>query len=480
MNPELTFLWVKGEEIGYARTGSFIAAELAQRGVRIWDDDNRPPTTDAQRKSAMKKVNEGREGSPEPTNAICWVSVPTHASGAFQGQYKAILTMWEAMTLPESFRDTIHEFDLLMVPSWQNLELFSKYHDNVKLVTLGVDPSTWYYSPPPKVHTTFDFLISGRGTRKGCDVAYEAFQTVFGKWWEFDDDLRPRFKGPLDKPAPQLIMKSLKGHGEYYAPGIKHVTGKLEAGDENELYRRAHCYLQPSRGEGFGLQPLQALAVGRPTILTAAHGHESYAHLGIGISSEPTKADYFIYGDAGEWWEPNFEEVCEAMWDVYENYDVHAEKAKASAAEIAKNWTWAQTTDQFLEAFGGELSKPYTGNGTWVNTEPHLYRIVLLEDHVSHAAGVTREFIAGQEYWDLADIKRILFDAGKLDPVCLVDDDHGLAPEQLEGLDQYIAHKSHCSKCGQTLNSRPNLADKYYIEALEKRIEELEAERTPA
>ena len=63
--------------------------------------------------------------------------------------------------------------------------------------------------------------------------------------------------------------------------------------EELDLYRSCHAYLQPSRGEGFGLQPLQALALGRPTILTNAHGHASFAHLGIPLDSTMQKAAYF-------------------------------------------------------------------------------------------------------------------------------------------------------------------------------------------
>jgi hypothetical protein len=282
---------------------------------------------------------------------------------------------------------------------------------------------------------------------------------------------------------PRLIMKSLKGMGTYYAPGIKHVTGRLDDATEVSLYEQAHCYLQPSRGEGFGLQPLQALAVGRPTILTNAHGHESYAHLGIGIEATPTKADYFIYGDAGMWWEPDFEAVCEAMWDVYEHYDDHAATAAVSAEIIAKDWTWAKTTEKFVAAFGNELTKEYTGDGRWKRTEHRLFRIRTLEDHMSHAAGKFRYFEKGKDYWDLSDIKRILFDAGKLDPECLVDEDHGLAPEQLDGLDEYIAAKSHCPHCQQILNTRPMRGDLIYENMLLKeQVEELEkalAERAP-
>lgn len=464
MNPTLTFLFVPGEMIGYGRMGVYVAAEMAKRGITLYNSDGRPSSAFNDEKTAELRGS-GAVAPDSPTNAICWASTPSHSKGAYDGQFRSMLTMWESMRLPEAFRETFHEFELLMVPSWQNVELFSRYHDNVKFVPLGVDTDLWHYIPPAPSSKTFDFMIAGRGKRKGTDLAYEAFQTVFGG-----------FTPSLSQPVPRLVMKSLKGHGDYYAPGVHHVTGRLDAIEERDLYASAHCYIQPSRGEGFGLQPLQAIALGRPTILTNAHGHESYAHLGIGLDWTASDADYFMFGDAGEWWEPDFEGLCEAMWDVYNNYDAHCDTAKSNAAVVAKDWTWSNTTDAFLESFGDELTKPYTGSGVWQGNVARHFPVVTLKDHHMNAAGIDYQFLQGQEYYVVADVKRVLFDAGMLDPVCLTEDDLGLAPQQLEALPEYLAHKSHCFTCGQELNTRPNLADKYFEKAeLERNVAELEA-----
>jgi hypothetical protein len=394
-------------------------------------------------------LTSGVAPSGDPTNVSMWVSVPTHSIGAWQGQMQTILTMWEADRLPESFRETLHAFDMLMVPSEQNVELFSKYHDNVELVLLGVDPDRWHYAPPPTVDNEFRFLISGRGSRKGVDVAYNAFKTVFNK--------------PMH-PTPKLMMKSLKGHGDYYSANVEHLPGLYSPDGEVELYQSAHCYLQPSRGEGFGLQPLQAMALGRPTILTNAHGHASFAKLGVPISTTMARADYFIYGDAGQWWEPDFEEVCEAMWDVYQNYDTHVARARESAKTIARDFTWANTTQRVLDLLGDEMGRRYTGDGTWLPTEPVRYKIVTNQDWLGEIAGRKLHFKKGQEYYDLADVKRIFFDAGVLDPVCIDDDGDILAPQQVDELPEYNAAHSHCPTCGQELNSQPTRADKILAE----------------
>ena len=187
-----------------------------------------------------------------------------------------------------------------------------------KYVPLGVDTERWVYVPRTMPTTRFNFLIGGRGQRKGTDLAYKAFRKCF-----------PNNSWPEDMPVPYLILKSPRPE-DHYGDRIENVGGYLDGPDERDLYASAHCYLAPSRGEGFGLQPLQAMAQGLPTILTAADGHEAFAKYGMGLSSKLEKAGYFIYGD-GEWWEPDFDELCDTMLWTYYNYAEAVEMAKTNA-----------------------------------------------------------------------------------------------------------------------------------------------------
>jgi glycosyltransferase involved in cell wall biosynthesis len=426
--------------------GMEIANEIERRGVTLYDDDARPD----EHRGLAHDITARRNVPPGPTNALCLMSVPTHLEGYYTGQHKSILTMWESRVLPPAFRETLHEYDLVMVPSPQNVELFSRYHDNVQLVTLGVDPVLWHYIPSASPTTFFNFLIAGRGSRKGVDLAYEAFRTVFTHPEQFT-------------PVPRLYMKSMRGHADYYHPSVTHVTGVLDPEAERDLYASCHAYLQPSRGEGFGLQPLQAMSLGRPTILTNAHGHESFAELAVPISAGASKADYFIYGDAGEWWEPDFDELCEAMWDVYANWDVHAKRAEESARVIAEKFTWANSADRVLELLGPELTKPYTGDHTWVEPERELFPMSVIRDWRGEIAGRSVFMEAGRVYYETADILRILFDAEILSPEHLDETANGLLPQQVDQLGGYRADKAFCPTCHR--DSKGNLrADVIFAE----------------
>lgn len=443
MNPQLTMLHVRGDRatvIGYGRLGVKLADALERAGVDMFNSMDSPnPPTHLQRRIEGTRVGK--------TNVVMWVSTPGHARGWFAGQHAVLSTMWEAQRLPEAYREYLHNFDRIIVPSQHNLELFSDYHPNVSYVPLGVDPTEWFYVPRTAPTSEFRFMIGGSGTRKGVDLTVAAFRKVFATW-------------PKDGPIPKLILKNPKGE-DYYGDRIEMISGHLSDADEQALYASIHCYVQPSRGEGFGLQPLQAMAQGIPTILTDAHGHASFAHLGYGLSTTNATSAYFIYGDAGDWWEPDFDELCQRMEYVYSNWDAAEAHGKQAAVGVANRFTWGHAAQGYIDAIGLErLSSPYSGDGSWFEPEAKLYPIIVKREWRADVAGFTYIFKPGITYYERADLKRLLFEAEILHPDCLEEsEDTGLLPPEVARIGAYSAANEWCDHCGQRLGSGVSKAD---------------------
>ena len=434
---KLTCNYVHSGSIGYGRMGIRLVDALKRAGV---------------------EVQEGLDDGP--TNVLCTMGTPPQARSWYEGQHNTILTMFETTRLPESFIEGIDNYDTVLVPSQQNVELFSELHPNVKLVLLGVDP-TWTYRKRTEPDLYFTFLCGGSGPRKGVDLVTRAFNKVFGD-----------YRG--DGPIPRLIMKSPRGaEGFDVGPNIEVVAGKLTNQEELDLYASAHCYLQPSRGEGFGFQPLQAIAQGCPTILTDAHGHASFAHLGYGLSSSLVDAAYFSHGFAGQWWEPDFDELCERMEYVYENYDDAVAFAEQASAVAHAQFSWENSANMFIDAIGQDrLESPYTGSGEMLEAKLRKYKVVLNKPWTADIAGTKYHFEPGQVYYESADVLRILFDGGMLDPSCL-DNKGGLTESQLERLGAYSASHSHCHACGNLING--GVAYRDYL-MLQGEVERLRAQ----
>ena len=377
-----------------------------------------------------------------PEGVAVWVTTPNHARGWYDGQWKVLSTMWETMSLPEGFREGLHNFEQLVVPSAHNLELFQSFHENVYQVPLGVDGWEWRPRPRRPPTNRFVFLVCGNGARKGVDLAVKAFQKLFN--------------GGSLYPRPVLQIKSASPVDAPLGTGIQHISGFLSDSEEQELYAQAHCFLAPSRGEGFGLQPLQAIASGLPTVLTDAHGHAGFARLGWPIPAGRSKADYFLHGDGGEWWEPDLDALCGRMEQIYRSYDVAAKQA-ADSAEIAHQlFSWARCAEAFVDSFAEHLDQPYGGKGEWQTPELKRYPVRLSRFWACSVAGADYQFYPGVDYYETADVKRILFEQNLLDPSC-VDPAHpdatGLTEAQLARLGEYTASRSYCHACGQILNS---------------------------
>lgn len=424
MPARLQLHYVHSNVMGYGRYGTKLAEAIRRRGVDI--DEHMDDTT------------------VDPPKTVCWVSVPSHAEGWFKGQNVVLSTMWESQQLPESMREGLHNFHRIIVPSQQNLELYSRYHNDVVKVPLGVDTDDWAYRPRPPVTREFVYLIGGSGPRKGIDLAAKAFRRLFSN--------PASYRGG---PIPKLILKSPRSDNVPAGSGMEHVGGHLSDKAEQDLYGAAHCYLQPSRGEGWGLQPLQAIAQGIPTILTDAHGQHEFAHLGYPISAVDAKAEYFIYGDAGSWWEPSLDELCDQMRWVYDNYETAELWARGSSVLAHRDFSWDRVASLFVEALGGTeaLSEPLV-KGDWERMKVKRYPLRVRRPYRCEIAGTDYEFLPGNTYMVVADVKRILFEGSDvLDESCLTNDDTGLTEAQVALLPEYLNAIQYCSHCHQLLGS---------------------------
>ena len=367
---------------GYGRMAHEIVAALERAGVTVDPYD-------------LKDKN--------PAPYVIFMCPPQRPENWYEGQHVSLLTMWESTELAFEHLAVLPLFDNILVPSQQNLEMFSQVNENTHKITLGLDQKVWKYTER-KYSDPFTVITAGMGARrKGFDVSLKVFK---------------RFKKIIEDegyPTPRLIIKA-KVNLSNPDPSIIVLDERLTDKEEAELYAGAHVYLGLSRGEGWGMIPHQTIAQGMPTILTDAHGHAEFSKYGIGISHGYCKAENEIVGRTGEWWEPDEEEALLALLDVFRNYDRHLEQAKVNAEKI-KEFTWDRTAKEILATLPkkpdnlpvGELIHAPQSRLTLRVTKPIACNI---------GAG-TYDFKPGQDYQVTSDVKRVLYDAGYVDPSCV-------------------------------------------------------------
>jgi glycosyltransferase involved in cell wall biosynthesis len=320
---------------------------------------------------------------------------PNLIKGWTTGQNPALLTMWETNWLPPQFSEYLHLFDTVIVPSMHNWELFSQFHDNVRVIPLGVDRDIWYPKARPD-NKKFKILCGGsEWYRKGLDVVLKVFLEMNLP----DAELHIKIVPPYLSAPDNLDYPNVVVHNKW-------MTVEAEA----DLVRSADCFISVSRGEGFGLMPLQAISAGVPTILSDAHGHREFSDLAthrIPTRSVPTNEG--VWQNMGDWDEPEFDAIFSAIKDLYDNRDRYRQQAETYAGETAA-FNWNTAADQLLQ-----VVKPTSNrvSGKWKALEPEC-EIEVIKRVQADIGGHRVELMPGKKHRVVLNVRDVLKAAGLL------------------------------------------------------------------
>lgn len=266
-----------------------------------------------------------------------------------EAPYRIIYTMFESDKIPADWKDYLEAADLVLVPSKWCADVFAKSGIKTKVVPLGYDDNVFTYRQrPAKRENNQDFVFihyNAFNIRKGFLEVFKAFCKAFDK----TEPVRMVFKTTLDyNPLP--ITKA-----EY--PNIDIIHGKYSEKELVDLLYTADCFVYPSRGEGFGMTPLEAMATGIPAILPNAHGMTEYFNADcmyeVGIK-ETCPAIYSRYKgiDVGKMVISDVDDLARKMRYAYEHQEENRRMGVQAAAYV-KQWTFAKTALQLKSIFDG-------------------------------------------------------------------------------------------------------------------------------
>jgi glycosyltransferase involved in cell wall biosynthesis len=326
----------------------------------------------------------------EKASTAVYMGVPWATKGFLEGQWKANFTMWETDELHHRFRAWIPQYDQIIVPCEHNLELFSRHHNNVTYVPLGVDGGKWR---PIKTEPNPRFRIHGGGSlwkRKGLDILVEACRLL-----KFDHELHIKLAPHARDNPPLNTMPEVRFHREW-----------MSEDEQLTFFNQADLWVCPSRGEGFGLIPLQAIACGKPTIITATSGQAQFAHHALDVLPHFKRPS----GGPGNWDESDPRALAEMITYHYNHLDAARKTAAKKRDAAVTEFSWKKAGEKLAAAVpGGKLLRG-------AKFQPLVCRVGFTVNRRTEASvnGRERKFVPGVRYDDSEGMFEVLWHAGHI------------------------------------------------------------------
>jgi glycosyltransferase involved in cell wall biosynthesis len=268
------------------------------------------------------------------------------------GSYRIGFTMLEVDRLPASWVEQANQMDEVWTPTEWGAEVFraSGVQRPVFVVPLGVDNER-FQPGTPRTHLrdrTLFLSIFEWGARKGWDVLLRAYCAAF----RADDPVLLLLK--VD--SRELLANPVRELAAILSPAAPPVAvmynQRLTPGQLLELYRGADCLVQPSRGEGWGMPILEAMACGTPAIATNWSGPTAFLSAQNGyplpiVGLEPTHSTAPNFR-AAQWASPDEAALVDLLRQAAAN-PTERQRKGMQAAQDAQQWSWQHAIDQVYE-----------------------------------------------------------------------------------------------------------------------------------
>jgi glycosyltransferase involved in cell wall biosynthesis len=295
----------------------------------------------------------------------------------FPGE-KATYTVFESDLLPIGWKENLEQSELILTASQWGAEIIRREvpGKSIEIVPEGVDISLYHQwnrptdskpwsrnsqSTDPFEHC-FNFLSIGKfEARKSFEELIEAYATNFAEKPDTRLLLRLHnvFRDGYMDEVNRLIPAELRNQ-ILIIKGSKNGS-MLSPEQMAHLHRISHCFVYPSKGEGWGLPLIEAISSGTPFLATHYSGQteylrycqQSFSQIKFDVKTiadtEFFKFHRFKPAAMPCWAMPQVRSIGENMKSIYENWQAIRQQAKTNADAIHRNFSWNISAKIFLD-----------------------------------------------------------------------------------------------------------------------------------
>lgn len=274
------------------------------------------------------------------------------------GAYRIGYTMLETDHIPEEWARQANLMDEVWVPSTFNVETFrrSGVTRPLHVIPLGIDPD--HFNPQITGYPlsgTFTFLsVFEWGERKAPEILLRAFNDEFDAAEPVVLVCRVLNRDGAVDVAHDVERMNLNKYGGRVVISLNEVIPYHQAG---ALYRSADCFVLSTRGEGWGMPILEAMACGLPVIATDWSAQRDFMNH---ENAYPIDVERLIPAEAKcpyykgfSWAHPSYEHLRAMMRHVFEHPNEARAKGMRAAEEVHAKWTWDHSAAKIIERLKG-------------------------------------------------------------------------------------------------------------------------------
>jgi len=216
------------------------------------------------------------------------------------------------------------------------------FEDRVHVVPLGVDSTIFKRSPSVDRNHTVFFNCGKWEVRKGHDLLATAFKEHLKEYP--NSQLWMMCSNPFNTQEENNKWLNLYNH-----PNIRIIPRAETQQEVYNIMSQVDCGVFPSRGEGWNLELLEMMAVGRPVIATDYSAHTEFAdkYNAILIPShgvEPAFDGKWFFGQ-GNWATIKQEDITKAMNTFCESSDNYTQQIQ----NWSNKFSWENTANEILQ-----------------------------------------------------------------------------------------------------------------------------------